>query len=112
MAVLKTRKGNEFNVVAKILRVAAKGSKEEEIRDRCNLDQMMLENYLAALAELKLLRVEDESEGLYRTTEKGIELLRIYHRLRWLLWGRDDDFLLMRLLGQLQKRDAYPFYVS
>ena len=115
--VLKTRKGNEFNVVAKILRVAAKGSKEEEIMDQCKLDRMVLENYLSALAELKLLKVEEKSGTFYRTTEKGLELLRIYHRLRWLLWGGDDDFLLMRLLGQLDKvkkvkRDVHPFYVS
>jgi len=115
--VLKTRKGNEFNVVAKILRVAAKGSKEEEIMDRCKLNRTVLENYLLALAELELVRVEGESETFYRTTEKGIELLRIYHRLKWLLWGRDNDFLLMRILGQVSKvkkvrKDVHPFYVS
>ena len=112
--MLKTRKGNEFNVVAKILRAAAKGSKEAEIMDQCKLDRMVLENYLSALAELRLLRVEEKGETFYRTTEKGLELLRIYHRLRWLLWGRDNDFLLMRLLAQLSKvgKDAHPFYVS
>ena len=112
--MLKTRKENEFNVVAKILRAAAKGSKEAEIVDQCKLDRMVLENYLSALAELSLLRVEERGETFYRTTEKGLELLRIYHRLRWLLWGGDNDFLLMRLLGQLRKvgKDTHPFYVS
>jgi len=104
-------------VVAKILRVAAKGSKEAEIVDRCKLDHMVLENYLSALAELRLLEVEHGDETFYRTTERGLEFLRIYHRLRWLLWGRDHDFLLMRLLGQLGKvrkvrKDVHPFYVS
>lgn len=117
LAVLKTRKGNEFNIVAKILRVAAKGSKEEEIMDRCKLDRVVLENYLSALAELRLVSVEEKGETFYRTTKKGLELLRVYHRLRWLLWGGDDDFLLMRLLGQVVKvkrvkRDVHPFYVS
>ncbi|MBE0513077.1 hypothetical protein IBX38_08500 [Candidatus Bathyarchaeota archaeon] len=101
-------------MVAKILRVAAKGSKEEEIMEQCKLDSTVLENYLSALAELRLLMVEDKGETFYRTTEKGLELLRVYHRLRWLLWGSDNDFLLMRLLGQVGKvkRDAHPFYVS
>jgi predicted transcriptional regulator len=104
-------------VVAKILRVAAKGSKEEEIMDRCKLSRMVLENYLSALEELELLMVEGKGETFYRTTEKGIELLRIYHRLRWLLWGRDNDFLLMRILSQLDRvknvrKDIHPFYVS
>ena len=112
--VLKTKKGNEFKVAAKILRVAAKGSKEDEIMDQCKLDRMVMENFLSALAELGLLRVGEKDKRFYRTTEKGLELLRIYHRLRWLLWGRDDDFLLMRILGQLDKvkRDIHPFYVS
>ena len=100
-------------MAAKILRVAAKGSKEEEIMEQCRLDRMALENYLSALAELRLLRVEEkEKDGIfYRTTKEGLDLLRIYHRLRWLLWGSDDDFLLMRLLGQLKKK-VHPFYVS
>ena len=98
-------------MAAKILRVAAKGSREEEILEQCKLDSGVLENYLSALAELRLLMVEDKGETFYRTTEKGLELLRIYHRLRWLLWGRDNDFLLMRLLGQLKKK-IHPFYVS
>ena len=101
-------------MVANILRVAAKGSKEEEIMEQCKLDSMMLENYLSALAELRLLTVDKKSETPYRTTQKGLDFLRIYHRLRWLLWGNDNDFLLTRLLGQLGKvkKDAPPFYVS
>jgi predicted transcriptional regulator len=98
-------------VVAKILRVAAKGSKEEEIMEQCKLDSMALENYLSALAELRLVMVEKKGETFYRTTEKGLEFLRTYHRLRWLLWGSDNDFLLVRLLGQLRKK-VHPYYVS
>jgi predicted transcriptional regulator len=114
LVVLKTKKENEFKVAAKILRLAAKGSKEDEIMDQCKLDRAILQNFLSALAELGLLRVGDKEKGFYRTTEKGLELLRIYHRLRWLLLGRDDDFLLMRILGQLDKvkKDVHPFYVS
>lgn len=98
-------------MAAKILRVAAKGSKEEEILERCKLDSKLLENYLSALAELRLLMVVDKGEIFYRTTEEGLEFLRIFHRLRWLLWGRDNDFLLMRLLVQLRDK-VHPFYVS
>ena len=79
--------------------------------EQCKLDSTDLENYLSALAELRLLTVEEKSETFYRTTEKGLDFLRIYHRLRWLLWGSDNDFLLMRLLGQLRKK-VHPFYVS
>lgn len=100
-------------MVAKILRVAAKGSKEGEIMNLCKLDSMTVENYLSALAELSLLTFDDKDEMCYRTTEKGLEFLNTYHRLRWLLFGKDDDFLLMRLLQQMKKREQqHPFYVS
>ena len=103
---------NEFKVVAEILRVAAKGSKEGEIMDRCKLDSTALDNYISALAELNLLNMEDSEGMCYRTTNKGLEFLNTYHRLRWLLLGKDSDFLLMRLLGQMKKKENHPFYVS
>jgi predicted transcriptional regulator len=110
---VETKKRNEVQVVAKILRVAAKGSDEGEIMNQCKLDSMTMENYLSALAELSLLTFDDEDEMCYRTTDKGIEFLNTYHRLRWLLFGKDNDFLLMRLLDQMKKKEQqHPFYVS
>ena len=109
---MNTKNKNEVKVVAKILRVAAKGSKEAEIMDRCNLDSMSAENYLSALSELSFLNVEDDNELSCQTTEKGLEFLNTYHRLRWLLFGKDNDFLLMRLLEQMKKKEQNPFYVS
>jgi predicted transcriptional regulator len=109
---VNTRKKNEVKVVAKILRVAAKGSKDTEIMERCKLDSMSAENYLAALTELSFLTIDDD-EGMHcRTTKKGLEFLNTYHRLRWLLFGEDNDFLLMRLLEQMKKKERSPFYVS
>ncbi len=109
---LITKNKNEVKVVAKILRVAAKGSKETEIMERCKLDSMSIENYLSALTELNFLTVEDENDIYCRTTDRGLEFLNTYHRLRWLLWGKDNDFMLMRLLEQMKKREQSPFYVS
>jgi len=73
---------------------------------------MSVENYLSALSELSLLSVEDDNEMCCRTTEKGLEFLNTYHRLRWLLFGKDNDFLLMRLLEQMKSKEQSPFYVS
>ena len=80
--------------------------------DRCKLDSMDAENYLSALAELSLLTIEDDDGMKCQTTDKGIEFLNTYHRLRWLLWGKENDFLLVRLLGQMKKKEKHPFYVS
>ncbi len=109
---MDTKNRNEVKVVAKILRVAAKGSKEAEIMDRCDLDSMSTESYLSALSELSFLNIEDDNELHCKTTEKGLEFLNTYHRLRWLLFGKDNDFLLMRLLEQMKKKSNSPFYVS
>lgn len=92
--------------------MAAKGSKEVEIMDRCKLDSAALDNYVSALAELNLLTTEDNDGMYYRTTEKGLDFLNTYHKLRWLLLGKDNDFLLMRLLGQIKRKENHPFYVS
>ena len=80
--------------------------------NRCKLDAMDTENYLSALAELSLLTIEDEEKMQCQTTDKGIDFLNTYHRLRWLLWGKENDFLLVRLLGQMKKKENHPFYVS
>jgi hypothetical protein len=73
---------------------------------------MDAENYLSALAELSLLTVDEHEEMNCQTTDKGIDFLNTYHRLRWLLWGKENDFLLVRLLGQMKKKEKNPFYVS
>ena len=109
---MNTKKKNEVKVIAEILRVAAKGSNEIEIMDRCKLDSMTVENYLAALSELSLLTTKDENEENFQTTKKGIEFLNTYHRLRWLLFGKDNDFMLMRLLEKMKTNEKPPFYVS
>lgn len=79
---------------------------------RCKLDSMSIENYLSALAELNFLTVEDDNEIHCRTTDRGLEFLNTYHRLRWLLWGKDNDLLLTRLLEKMKKKEQSPFYVS
>ena len=107
---LMTEKRSEFDVIADILRVAALGSKESEIIVGCDLNREVLEKYMPAMVVLKLVSVEKKSENFYRTTSRGMEFLRFYHGLRWLLWGKDFDFLLINILTKL-KKDRHPYYV-
>lgn len=100
----------EFDVVADILRVAALGSKESEILTGCDLDRERLEKYLPVMMLLKLVSVKKESENCYRTTSKGLEFLRFYHGLRWLLWGKDLDYVLVNTMNKLKKEEK-PYYV-
>ena len=100
----------EFDVVADILRTAALGSKESEIISGCDLDRNSLEKYLPVMMILKLLSVKKENENFYRTTSKGLEFLRFYHGLRWLLWGKEFDYVLIKTMNKLKKEEK-PYYV-
>jgi len=105
-----TEERKEFDVVADILRVATLGSKESEIIVGCDLDRDSLEKYMPAMMALKLVSVKKENENFYQTTLRGLEFLRFYHGLRWLLWGKEFDFVLVNVLSKL-KKDKNPYYV-
>lgn len=105
-----TKEKKEFDVVADILRVAAVGSKEAELITGCDLDRSSFEKYIPVMMILKLVNVEKETENFYRTTNKGLEFLRFYHGLRWLLWGKDFDYTLINIMNKLKKEEK-PYYV-
>jgi len=71
--------------------------------------------YVAAMIELDLLEMKPDL-SYYKTTEKGLELLHVYHKLRWLLWGGTFDFMLVGLLGRLKmdrtEHIKYGAYIS
>ena len=105
-----TKEKKEFDVVADILRVAALGSKESELISGCDLDRISFEKYIPVMMILNLVNVEKETENFYRTTNKGLEFLRFYHGLRWLLWGKDFDYTLINIMNKLKKEEK-PYYV-
>lgn len=101
----------------KILRAASKGAKKTELNHRCSLVPSMFGKYVSALTELELLEVKNiGATYYYKTTDKGLELLHTYHKLRWLLWGGTFDFMLVGLLSRLkmdrQERERYNAYIS
>ncbi|MCW4014754.1 MAG: winged helix-turn-helix domain-containing protein [Candidatus Bathyarchaeota archaeon] len=100
----------EFDIVADILRVATLGSKESEFISGCDLDKDSLETYLPVMMILKLVNLTKDTENLYQTTNKGLEFLRFYHGLRWLLWGKDFDYVLVNVMNKL-KKEKKPYYV-
>ena len=106
----------DLDHVIKILRAASKGVKKTELRHRCGLSPPLLGRYLSALVELNLLEAKDTEEIHYKTTQKGLELLHTYHKLKWLIWGGTLDFMLVGLLSQLKmdkkEHDKYSTYIS
>ncbi len=78
------------------------------------MDPPLMGRYISALRELGLIESRNLGEVYYKTTDKGLELLHTYHKLKWLLWGQTFDFMLVGLLGRLkvdrmeqQKHAAY-----
>jgi predicted transcriptional regulator len=106
---------HEFDAVVKILKAASKGAKKKELHHRSGLKPAVFGKYVAAMIELDLLDMKTDL-SYYKTTEKGLELLHVYHKLRWLLWGGTFDFMLVGLLGRLKmdrtERIRYNAYIS
>jgi len=114
--VQQTRDRQELDKVVSILRAASKGAKKTELRHRCNLPAPLFGRYLSALTELNLLEPKKSGELHYQTTEKGLELLHTYHKLKWLLWGGTFDYVLVGLIARLRMdlkdRGKYTGYIS
>lgn len=100
----------------KILRAASKGVKKTQLGHRCKLTPSLMGRYLSALVELDLIEAKNIGELYYKTTDKGLELLHTYHKLKWLLWGSRFDFMLIGLLSRLKvdrkQREKYTIYIS
>jgi len=111
-----TKSKRELEYTLRILKAASKGAKKAELHHRCNLAPPLFGKYVSALTELELLEIFDAGELYYKTTDKGLELLHTYHKLRWLLWGGTFDFMLVGLLGRLKmdrhERGQYKAYIS
>ena len=106
----------ELDTVVRILRAASKGVKKSELKARCQMTPSMTGKYLSALTELGLVETKNLGDVYYKTTDKGLELLHTYHKLKWLLWGKTFDFMLVGLLGRLKvdrtEREKSTAYIS
>jgi len=70
---------NKLDIYADILRVALRGARKTHIVYRANLNFRIIKGYLDHLLDRGLLR---EEAPLFRSTEKGVEYLSRYERLR------------------------------
>lgn len=68
-----------MDITAAILRMSEKGSRKTHIMYGAKLSYKLLLDYLASLTSEGLLRKEGD---LYVTTEKGLEFLEGYDRLK------------------------------
>ncbi len=111
-----SRDRHEIDTVVNILRASSKGVKKTELGYRCKLNPQIMGKYVSALNELGLIEMRNMGDIYYKTTEKGLDLLHTYHKLKWLLWGQTFDFMLVGLLGRLKidrkEHEKFTCYIS
>jgi len=76
---------NQLNIIADILRVAMDEPLKTHIMYRANLSHAQLKSYLNSLLEMGFLTVVTDSTDArprYRVTEKGLQFLKDYARLK------------------------------
>jgi len=86
---------DKMNIFAEILRIATGGAKKTQIVYGAFLNFEIVKRYLSELSELGLLVASD---GLYRTTERGLIFLECYNDLASIL---DRDLLAIDRVGEV-----------
>jgi predicted transcriptional regulator len=72
------RRRSEIGILGEILRLAQNGMKKTHIQYKGNLSYVQLQNFLTFAVKKGLLEAESGNPNvMYRTTQKGIELLAL-----------------------------------
>ena len=77
---------SELDIIGEILVLSKKGAKKTEILYQANLSYMQLQKYLPFLVEKNILekhvvKNNGYSHNLYKTTEKGLDLLNTINQI-------------------------------
>ena len=81
------RRRNNIDITADILGVAKNGAKKTRIVQRANLNFKILQEYLDELEKAGLIVNHTEGGNIIETTEKGMQYLNCYARLKGMLQG-------------------------
>lgn len=76
---------NKFDIFAKVLEMAKKGTTKTRIVSQANLNQKVAKHSVRLLLDLNLLVETHNSPVSYFTTEKGLRFLYEYNSLKRLL---------------------------
>ena len=78
----RSKKRNEYEILACMLKVARKGATRTRIMYYSNLSFTLLTRHLNTLVEKELVRIFGKDGRLYRTTEKGMRYLSTLESLK------------------------------
>ncbi|MEM3789071.1 MAG: winged helix-turn-helix domain-containing protein [Candidatus Bathyarchaeia archaeon] len=78
---------SSFEIIASILEVAVERVSRFVIANRLSTNYMQLRRYLSYLVRMGFIDAEAHGKQiLYKTSEKGVEFLRLYHTLLAMLF--------------------------
>lgn len=90
--VFQRRGRDRLYIIAEVLDVAIDGSLKTQIMYRANLSFRQLNDYVSFLLKLKLIEsTETNGKTIYRTTSKGLRVLKAYREIRSLLKAESAD---------------------
>jgi len=84
--MVSRRRRDRLTIMSQILNIAREGTLKTQIMYRANLSFAQLNEYLALLQEVNLLKVNTEDgRTTYKTTPKGIKYLESFSEIKDLL---------------------------
>jgi predicted transcriptional regulator len=82
----KTKRRDQFGIIAKILEITKKGARKTQIMYKANLSFTQLNEYLPYLLNKKLISLTSNGDGeIYVITKQGIDFLKRHNELIQLL---------------------------
>lgn len=71
-----------FEIIGGILSLARDGARKTSLVYRANLNFNVVNRYLDLLIQEGLISFDPSSERKFKTTEKGLEFLKIYKKMK------------------------------
>ena len=81
-------KRERIEIISEILNICINGARRTQIVYQANLNFKMIDPYLKFLIKKNLIEICQGQQVLYKTTEKGINLMRDINRINNILSSR------------------------
>ena len=111
---------DKVEIMAAIIAIAQKSSKDTHIMNQVHLSHTMFKEYIQFMTEFRLIerheKVEDNRKTSYvcQATEKGLRFLKIYCDLLRIMYGKNymkrDENLAVACLQYLQRSRQTPWH--
>jgi predicted transcriptional regulator len=89
--IFDKRYRSSFDIIALILEAASKGASRFAIANRLNTNYLQLHRYLNYLIMMEFINAEPNGKQImYKTSEKGLEFLKLYNALLKMLLGASE----------------------